>query len=346
LRNFLSWLVHFCLVLIFCVLIEIFRRNLFVNSILLLPYIFILRLNTFIHPVGYTLAQNTNVFQKIIFFNLSDPLAQNIFANLLIFCHALLINHIYIKNRLSKNATLFPGLFYIIFITIMDENNLLTPILIANTFIILAVMYVLETYKLPQAKVYIFNTGLILGMASLFYSPYFAFILFGLIALLQLRSFKITEKVQFFIGFGVPYFLLFTYRYWYGISFVDLDFINEIFFRIPEFRTDGLIVFYLSVLVPLLSVVLALFNFGTINGKKSIQAQKKIDIIYWVLLFCLISFFIFNTSGLHHILSLAFPLSVLIGCLVSDAKKNVLLEIVHILIVSLIFITHFKLINF
>lgn len=327
-------------------MIEIFRRNLFVNSILLLPYIFILRLNTVLHPVEFTLGESSNVFQKSIFFTLTDPLAQNIFANLLIFCQALLINHLYLKNRLSKNATLFPGLFYIIFITLIDENNLLAPILIANTFIILAVLNVLETYKLPQARVYIFNTGFILAMASLFYSPYFAFILFGVISLLQLRSFKIAEKLQFFIGFGVPYFLLFTYRYWFGISYVDLDFINEIFFRIPKFRTDGLIVFYLSVLVPLLCVVLALFNFGNINGKKSIQAQKKIDIIYWVLLFCLISFLIFNTPGLHHLLSLAFPLSVLIGCLVSDTKKTVILEIIHILIVSLIFITQFKLINF
>ena len=297
-------------------MIEIFRRNLFVNSILLLPYVFILRLNTVLHPVGFTLGESANVFQKSIFFTLTDPLAQNIFANLLIFCQALLINHLYLKNRLSKNATLFPGLFYIIFITLIDENNLLAPILIANTFIILAVLNVLETYKLPQAKVYIFNTGFILAMASLFYSPYFAFILFGVISLLQLRSFKIAEKLQFFIGFGVPYFLLFTYRYWFGISFVDLDFINEIFFRIPKFRTE------------------------------SIQAQKKIDIFYWVLLFCLISFFIFNTPGLHHILSIAFPLSVLIGCLVSDAKRTVTLEIVHILVVSLIFITQFKLIIF
>ena len=327
-------------------MIEIFRKNLFINSILLLPYIFVLRLSTLIHPAVYTLGPNANVFQKIIFFNLSDPLVQNIFANLLIFGQALLINHIFIKNRLSKNVTLFPGLFYVIFITIINENNLLTPILIANTFIILAVLNVLETYKLPQATVYIFNTGFILGLASLFYSPYFAFILFGIIALLQLRSFKITEKIQFFIGFAVPYFLLFTYRYWNGISFVDLDFIKEIFFRWPAFRTDGLITFYLCLSVIFISVLVVLFNFGSINGKKSIQAQKKIDIFYWVLLFCLLSFFIFSTPGLNHLMSLAFPLSVLLGCLVSDAKKYILLEIVHILVVSLIFITQFKLIQF
>jgi Family of unknown function (DUF6427) len=327
-------------------LIEIFRKNLFINSILLLPYIFVLRLDTLMHPVGYTLGPNSNVLQKIIFFNISDPLVQNIFANLLIFGHVLLINHIFIKNRLAKNVTLFPGLFYVIFITIIDENNLLTPILTANTFIILAVLNVLETYKLPQATAYIFNTGFILGLASLFYSPYFAFILFGVIALLQLRSFKITEKFQFFIGFGVPYFLLFTYRYWHGISFVDLDFIKEIFFRWPVFRTDGLITFYLCLSVILISLLVVLFNFGSLNGKKSIQAQKKIDIFYWVLLFCLLSFFIFSTPGLNHLMSLAFPLSVLLGCLVSDAKKHVLLEIVHVLVVSLIFITQFKLIQF
>ena len=327
-------------------MIEIFRRNLFVNSILLLPYIFILRLNTLINPVSFALGDDSNVFQKIIFLNITNPLLQNVLANLLIFGQALLINHIFIKNRLTKQITLFPGLFYIIFVSVISENAFFSPILVANTFIILAVMNVFETYKMPLATSFIFNTGFLLAFASLFYSLYFAFILFGLVALIQLRSFKPIEKIQFFIGFFVPYFLLFTYRYWNNISFMDLDFIKDIFFRWPLFRSDSLLVFYLSVSILLASVILSLAMYGNLTAKKNIQAQKKIDCIFWILFFCLLSFLIFNSDGLIHLISLAFPLSILIGCLVSDSKYKILHELIHILIISLIFINQFKLVSF
>lgn len=327
-------------------LLEIFRKNLFINSVLLLPYIFIVRIGTLINPIGFTLKDESNVLQKVIFYNITDPLLQNIIANLLIFVQVLLINFIFIKHRLSREITLFAGLFYILFVTIIDENAYLSNILIANTFIILAFKNILETYKAPHATAYIFNTGFMIGVASLYYSPYFGFLIFGVIALLQLRSFKILEKIQFFIGAAIPYFLLFTYRYWNDIPFVDMNFIKDIFFRWPSLQTDELIVFYVSVLLLLSGIGASIVNYGNFTAKKTIQTQKKIDLVYWMLLFSLISFLIFSSERATHLMSLGFPLALLIGISVSDTKKRVFYELLHIVLLSLIFISQFKLINF
>lgn len=282
---------------------------------------------------------------EMLYSYISNPLIQNILANILIFIQALLINQIFIKNRVSKEITLFAGLAYIIFISIVSENNMLSPILIANTFIIIALTNLLNTYKLPNATVYIFNTGFFIGVASAIYTPYFVFIFFGVISLLLLRSFRLLEKLQFFIGLGLPYFLLFTYKYWSDIKFAELDFIKEIFFRLPAFSGNSLIIFYISVAILILCVGFSIFNYPYFTSKKSIQSQKKIDIIYWFMFFTLIGFVIFKTIGSFHLTSLVIPLSILIGIYLSDSKRIIFNELMHIFIVSLIFITQFKLIN-
>lgn len=313
---------------------------------MLLPYIFIVRVGTLINPIGYILKDDSNILQKIVFHNITNPLMQNIMASILIFVQVLLINYIFIKHRLSREITLFAGLFYVLFVSVIAENCYLSNILIANTFIILAFKNILETYKVPQATAQIFNTGLMIGVASLFYSPYFAFLIFGVIALLQLRSFKILEKIQFFIGAGIPYFLLFTYRYWNDIPFVDIDFIRDIFFRWPSISSDELLIFYFAVLILLLGVIVSIFNYGTFTAKKTIQTQKKIDLVYWMLIFSLISFLIFSSERANHLISLAFPLALLIGISVSDTKNRIFYELLHIVLLSMVFISHFKLINF
>jgi Family of unknown function (DUF6427) len=311
-----------------------------------LPYIFILRLNTLLNPIDYQTHKAESILMDMLYKTIPNPLMQNIIANLLIFIQVLLINQIFIKNRISKEITLFAGLLYILFISIISENNLLSPILIANTFIILAVANLLNTYKLPNATVHIFNTGFFIGVASAIYTPYFTFILFGIIALLLLRSFRILEKLQFFIGLSLPYFFLFTYKYWFNIKFADLDFVKEIFFRLPTLSGDNLLVFYISVAFLFLCIGFAILNYPSFTSKKSIQSQKKIDIIYWFMFFTLISFFIFKTSGSLHLISLVLPLSLLMGIYLSDSKRIIFNELVHIFIVALIFITQFKLINF
>lgn len=305
-----------------------------------------MRLNSLLNPVGYKTHKVESIAMDILYNYVSNPLIQNILANFFIFIQAVLINHIFIKNRVSKEVTMFAGLLYIVFISIISENNMLSPILIANTFIILALANLLNTYKLPNATAHIFNTGFFIGVASAIYTPYFVFIMFGVISLLLLRSFKLLEKLQFFIGICLPYFLLFTYKYWNDIKFADLDFIKDIFFRFPDFKGDNLILFYISVLFLLLCVGFSVFNYPYFTRKKSIQSQKKIDVVYWFMFFTLVGFLIFKTNGSFHLISLVIPLSILVGIYLSDSKRIMFNELLHIFVIALIFIAQFKLINF
>jgi hypothetical protein len=266
-------------------------------------------------------------------------------ANVLIFIHVILINQLFINSRLSREMTLLAGLLYVIFNSVIAEGIMLSPILMANTFVLLAVIDLMKTYKTPNPSAYIFNAGFFLSLASLFYTPYIVLFLFGVFSILLLRSFQVYEKLQYTAGYIVPYFFLFTFKYWEDLKFVELSFFKEIFFRMPDYKFIGFELWYLSFGFFVLCILFALLNYSKLTGKKSIQVQKRLDILYWYIVFCVVSFLVFSTDGILHLLSLSLPLSILIGIWVSDSKSRITHELLHILIVAFIFIAQFKLIT-
>lgn len=313
----------------------------------MLFYIFVIRVGTVLNPKPFLIKEEeSNILQKLLYTNISDPLVQNIIACILIYFHVLLLNYIFSKNKLARETTMFSGVFYTLFVSLVADNNALLPVLVGNTFILMALKNIFDTLKNTQATSQIFTSGFMIGVASLFYSPYFAFIIFGVISLLQFRSFKILEKLQFFIGIFIPYYFLFAYRYWNDIPFVELNFVKTIFFRWPAINVNSLLILYVSALVLLLTVIFTVINYGNITSKKAVQTQKKIDVTYWFMMFCLISFLIFSTEHTSHLVTLSTPLALLVSIGASESKNKIFYEVFHIFLIAIIFIGQFKLINF
>jgi hypothetical protein len=324
-------------------LLALFRRNVFFTQLLLLPYIFLIRAITLIEPKAFLLPEKSNVFQKSIFLTIQQPFAQNVIANILIFIQAMIVNSLVVKHRLSRENTLIPAVIYVLFATIMPENALLSPVIVANTFVILALYHIFTTYKVQIATVNIFNAGLFLALASLFYAPYFTFLLFGIIALSQLRAFRLMEFIQYAAGFVTPFFLLFTYRYCNDIVFFDSEFLLSILGNLPKSDKHLVLSQWVGFSVLLVATLFLLGVYGTITGRKNIQIQKKFDIVYWLMFFCLTSFFAFQSNQLEHLLTLTIPISILAGNMASDSTSRVFYEFVHLLLLASIVLTHFVL---
>ena len=175
---------------------------------------------------------------------------------------------------------------------------------------------------------------------------YFSYIFFGILGLLIIRSLKIKEVLQYLVGFGVVYFLIFAYKFFYDIPFVEFSFVTDIFFRVPILDLGQPVVTYLTILVSFGLALVSLFAYGVVSAKKTISSQRKIDILYWVLIFCGISYFIFFTNQYLHILSLAIPVSIILGIWLGESKAKIGPELIHIIIIVLIFLAHLRLITF
>lgn len=323
---------------------ELFRRNVLINSLLLLPYIFVIRIGTLIHPVLYTITPLDTPLTKVIFDSLPNPLLQQIIANVLIFIQALLICNIALKHKLANEGTLFSGALYVLYVSLFLSNATLTPALIANTFLIIALANILQTYKVTDDVASVFNTGFFLGTAALIYPPYIFGLIFGYLGLVIIYTMRFRETLQYLIGYFIPLFLVwvaslyvpvlasfltvfvqnaFKYSYPHSISYIDLV---------------GLVIMGLSLLVSLLV-------YGKLTFKKTIQSQKKIEIVYWLMLCVALGYGIMATHEFEILIGLALPLSILMGIYISESKSKVLYELYHLVLVGYILISYFNIVN-
>jgi len=257
------------------------------------------------------------------------PRLQAVIAILIIFLQAVSLNFILNKNRLSLRPNLFPGVFYILFVSISREYLSLNPILFGNIFIIIVLVNLFKTYRIAQCSGAIFNIGFFIAMASSFYFPYIAYLIPCFIGLMMLRSFRLKERVQYLIGAMTFLYLLFAMFFYFDLSVV---FYNQYFksnLPLPEMAASSITI-YIPLAIFAISIIIAIINYYSIRKKKSIQSQKKIDILYWVLIFSPFMILFWNDLNVYSLLVVAIPLSIIVGMLIYRIKNQLVVELLHL----------------
>ena len=309
---------------------------------MLLLYVVVIRIHSIIDPKIYVALESDTLITKNIFSIIGSPLAQNILAIALVYFHVLFINRLVIKHRLANQITLLPGLIYTMMVSMLPEYNLLTPYLIANTFILVTISQLFKTYKRPKSADILFNVGFFIALASLFVSNYILLLLVGLIGLIVLRSMKINEILQLLSG-AFLVLLIFS-----GTLFLlDLEFLPELLkirlipsLDVLAIRGSELY----KILIVLVIAIFSVLNYGSYTLKKSIQNQKKIDILYWFMFASGIMFFLFDTKSAGQVLIVFIPLSILMNSTFIDIKNTMFQEAIHICLLALLFALNFGLI--
>jgi len=321
--------------------IEIFRTNQFFATLLLIPYTFLIRVQSLIYPSSYALQDFDSPFSKALFTTwLSSPVLQSVLACVVVFLVANFINRHIIQNRLSKYQSLIPGLFFVLITAGMPGGMICSPAMLSCFFILLGLLSINRIYKTTDAAIRIFNTGLYFSFATLLYPANSILWVMAVIAILILRSFKVSEILILISGLVIPLFLCGTYYYWNG----DLSIIWEYF----QFGNGILGVFLImdlmsiSYLVAIGIVVLyCILRYNNYTMKNAIQVQKKVDIVYWLMLFCLLSMFFSDGLSATHLVILAIPFAIFIGLSFEKMKSSLLAEVLHIGIIVAILVGHF-----
>ena len=95
-------------------MLEFFRKNHFLNSLLLLPYTLLLRFASLLFAESWQGGNGGFVGLRTMDLAGSSALTQNLIAFFLVYIQAVIVNRLAIRNRLANEITLFPGLFYIL----------------------------------------------------------------------------------------------------------------------------------------------------------------------------------------------------------------------------------------
>jgi hypothetical protein len=242
---------------------------------------------------------------------------------------------------MSKHLTLIPGLIFILITAGIPADLVLSPALISCFFILLSILNLNKTYKNRESAVHIFNSGFYLAIGALFYPANLFFWFFGFIGLLNLRSFKIPEFMIYCGGFVVPYILIFTIYYWndqgqliYDYFQMDRGILNVL----AELNIlSGIYIFSIAIVV-----LFIILRYNSFTMKSSIQVQKKVDIIYWFMLFTFLIMFFIEDVDTTHLAILSIPFAIFIGLSFEKMKNAMMSELIHVAMVVAILFGQFQ----
>jgi hypothetical protein len=161
-----------------------------------------------------------------------SALAHQVIATLLIFIQAVTFNQILQNQRVYLEITLIPALLYGVLMSTFLDFYILSPPLLANTFLLLVIRYMfVQVGEKRQSMV--FEIGAYIGLATLFYLPSFLLMIVPVLGFILFTGSKLRDYLL----------MLFSFLFTLSVAFLGFYF------------TDSEYEFYLSFFAPL-------FNFS------------------------------------------------------------------------------------
>jgi len=282
-------------------LLSIFRTNQFFANAFLILYVLLIWSPAFVFQQELVVSEGAFLFDSLSqYLPAAGSLANYIIAAVFALLQAVLLNVMVSRYRLTEEITLFPGLFYLVLMGFSSSFWTVNPLLIANFFLLFAIVELVETYKEYSSADRIFNIGLFIGLASLCYFSYIIFLIFAWIGIGIVRAIQWKERLILIFGFICPYFLVCTYQYWQNEldSFIHNDIMVNL--QLLSFSAhDGLNLWITTGLVGLM-ILVSIFSYKSYTYKKKIKIQKIIDILYWVLAVSALSLLIQTQINVQH----------------------------------------------
>lgn len=141
-------------------------------------------------------------------------LAYFILSLLLVFLQAALLTNGLAKNKVFKERTMLPALFYVLFSSLFFDFYTLSPVLLGSTFIIYAFNRICLQTKVATTEERFFYIGLFTGIASLFYFPFIVFLIFSLFSLGFYTNTSLKQQMVLVLAFLFPHIMILIYYFW------------------------------------------------------------------------------------------------------------------------------------
>ena len=315
-------------------MLSLFRRNLFVNLILLLLFGVALVAYFMVFPladggVEWALPQ----YEKFFSFIERDRWLRTGVGLAFVLLQAYLVNEMVTTHRLSRALSTIPAAVFLLYSLWTVEPYIFHPILIANLFFILAIRSLMKIYKRHLPVATIFNCGFFIAMASTFHPSYLIFVFIGIIGLVSLRTPDLREILQLVLGFLAPFFFFGVLLMYSG----QLAILGEFFSQsisIPELPSGSL----KTLAKPLVALLLILLSIGfnfSIRKKKKFDAIKKIELQYWMLLISVLSLVFTPVHAESQLMMISLPLAIIYGLYLESKDNSILKEFFFFMAIAL-----------
>jgi hypothetical protein len=275
--------------------VGIFRQKNPGNALVLLVYGLILKFGIILKSPGPLKFREDHYLYDVLLRMLSPLHIPNfvygVFAFLLIYLQATILNKICIDQKMMAKPNYLPGMAYMLMSSLFIEWNFFSAALLVNTLLIFIFYRMVELYNSTKAMSKIFNIGLLTGFVTLLYQPALVFVLMLPFSLFIMRPFRIREWLVGLLGITVPYYFLaleplFTNRWsWrHLLPYMEFDF--------PA-MPSSIFITISTVLMVVPFIIGGFFVQANLN-KMLIQIRKAWSLL---LLFLIFSIFIILVNG-------------------------------------------------
>ncbi len=324
------------------IVLSLFRTNQLLYSVLLIFYAGLLHLSVFVTPDSWQ-PESPGLLSSWIYGLLGGYTGwgASVTALLLLVAQAIGINAIALEYRLGEEQNQFPGLFFVSLSCIFPGMMHLSPALMANTFVIIALGELFSIYKKPSAAGAIFNTGWWIALASLFSPPYIIFLVLAFVALNVLRGLSVKERLMLLTGILTPYLLAGAWLFWkemlsQGIEQQLHQGLGWIGFKdAPRFTV------WASGLLMGLVILIVIGNYPGLVYRKTIQVQKYIGLLYWMLLTGALTLIVQPKVQIEQWLTVSIPAGMLLGFVFSNLPRR-WAESLHLMLFATVLILQYK----
>jgi hypothetical protein len=163
----------------------------------------------------------------------------------------LYFNYVIYSREVFPERTYVPGALYAIFLNISFDLGTLSPMLMANTFLLFAFGMIVKILVKREATNQVFEMGLYIGIATLFYLPASLFMIWGFLALLFYTGATIRHHLLGLFGSIFPLLMVLLFFYLNdGIESLNRNLLTSVF-QVKQYNLTDFSSLLASLLLPL-----------------------------------------------------------------------------------------------
>lgn len=163
----------------------------------------------------------------------------------------LYFNYVIYSREVFPERTYIPGALYAIFLNISFDLGTLSPMLMANTFLLFAFGLIVKILVKREATNQVFEMGLYIGIATLFYLPASLFMIWAFLALLFYTGATIRHHLLGLFGSIFPLLMVLLFFYMNdGIESLNRNLLTSVF-QVKQYNLNDFSSLFASLILPL-----------------------------------------------------------------------------------------------
>lgn len=274
----------------------------------------------------------------------NSPMAYHVLSTALIFVQAAIFNYLLLSNKAYKENSYVPAFIYILLVHFFEDLIALTPVLMGLTFVLLAINNIFKRID-NQTRDYLFlYTGIYLGIASLFYLPYFVFFVISVLSLV-LFSGAILRRIFLLIhGYFMVIILSGLYAYFYDVHLEWWDFYIRSWWQLDQVDMISTASFLWCAVLPALLLVISIFKTYSLGRFVNYQVKFQ-QVMLFLLLGGLVNIIFSDQWALYQLVLVLPPTTFFSSHYLLLIRKTWQAELITLLFIIAVFGTHLTLSN-